>query len=252
MSRFENKTVFVTGAASGIGRACAERFAAEGARLFLCDINPQGLESLAGELGLAAARCQVQAFDVTDPEACRAAVAQAVSHFGTLDVLCNIAGIVKPGHLAGITPEEWQQVIAVNLNSVFYLSQAAMPHLIESGGNIVNMASSAGVVGQAYNASYCASKAGVVMLSKSMAVEFSRQGVRVNAICPGGVKTPLTEGFNVPADADFSLLERLNSLLPLAMTEPADIAKLVLYVASEDARFMTGAAVSIDGGQTAG
>ena len=139
-------------------------------------------------------------------------------------------------------------MIGVNLSSVFYLSQAAMPHLIETKGNIVNMASTAGLQGQAYNAIYCAAKFGVVALTKSNAQEFARRGVRVNAVCPGGVLTPLLAATRMPEGADPEIFGRLMPLLPLA--EPGEIATAVAYLASDDARYITGHTLTLDGGQT--
>jgi meso-butanediol dehydrogenase/(S,S)-butanediol dehydrogenase/diacetyl reductase len=133
---------------------------------------------------------------------------------------------------------------------VFFLSRAAMPHLIQSKGNIVNMSSSAGLVGQAYTSAYCATKAAVLMFSKSLAIEFAKKGVRVNAICPGMVNTPLTEKFSMPDDVDMQLMEKMFPLIEGA--EPEEIAGAVAYLASAEARFITGAALPIDGAQTAG
>ena len=134
--------------------------------------------------------------------------------------------------------------------ALFFLCQAAMPALLEGGGSIVNMASSAGITGQAYQASYCATKGGVVMLTKALAMEYARQGVRANAICPGSVQTPLVEKFEMPEGIDMELFQRLFPLIDAA--QPEEIAALVLYLASDEARFVTGTAVPIDGGQTAG
>jgi meso-butanediol dehydrogenase/(S,S)-butanediol dehydrogenase/diacetyl reductase len=190
----------------------------------------------------------VQVLDVSDGEGCQAAIQQAVDVCGSLDVLCNIAGISQLDLLENFSHELWNRMIGVNLSSVFYLSQAAMPHLIESQGNIVNMASSAGLQGQAYNAIYCAAKAGVVALTRSMAQEFAGQGVRVNSVCPGGVKTPLLRATRMPEGADPALFAKLMPLLPLGEAE--EIATAVAYLASDDARYVTGHAFSIDGGQT--
>lgn len=249
MGRFDEKVAFVTGAGSGIGRASALRLASEGAKIFACDINAEGLAAFEKDAP-PGAEIATHVLDVSNGDACREAVALAVERFGRLDVLCNIAGIAKIDHLASYTDEQWHRMVGVNLSSVFFLSQAALPHLLESRGNIVNMASSAGLVGQAYNTMYCATKAGVVMFTKSMAVEFGKQGLRVNAICPGAVKTPLIAAVRLPEGADTDLFAKLMPLLPLG--EPEEIAYAVAYLASDDARFITGAALSIDGGQVAG
>jgi meso-butanediol dehydrogenase/(S,S)-butanediol dehydrogenase/diacetyl reductase len=249
MRRFENKVAMVTGAGSGIGRATALRLASEGARLAISDINPAGLEETLALLPGAAGVHLAAPLDVSDAGACRAAIADTVAHFGCLHVLCNIAGFAKPQRLAEVSDDDWQRMISVNLSSVFFMCQAAMPHLVATRGAIVNMASSAGLVGQIYNSVYCASKGGVVLLSKALAVEFASSGVRVNAVCPGGVKTPLSAGFKLPENADMNVAGRLWPLMEAA--EPEEIAAAVAYLACDEARFVTGEAFAIDGGQTA-
>lgn len=249
MRRFQQKVALITGASSGIGRATAIRLAEEGARVFLADINTKGMAETVALLP-AGGDSRVLQVDVADAAQCRQLVAATLQEFGRLDVLCNIAGIAPCQHFADISEEAWQRVISINLNSVFFLCQAAMPHLIVSKGNIINMSSSAGRTGQAYNASYGASKAAVLMLSKSLAIEFASSGVRVNAICPGGVSTPLVANFTPPENADMNLFMRLMPLLPMAQAE--EIAAAVAYLASDEARFVTGVDFAIDGGQTAG
>ncbi len=249
MQRFENKVALVTGAGSGIGRATARRLASEGARVMLADISAQGLAGTSAAMPDGSEFSEVLA-DVSDSASCDAAVAACIETFGGLDILCNIAGIAMCEHMAQTSDEQWRRMVSINLDGVFYMCRAAIPHLIERRGNIVNMSSSAGLVGQAYNSAYCATKAGVLMFSKSLAIEYSRQGVRVNAVCPGMVKTPLTDNFSAPADADMALMARLNPLLDGA--EPEEIAAAVSYLASDEARFVTGAALPIDGAQTAG
>jgi meso-butanediol dehydrogenase/(S,S)-butanediol dehydrogenase/diacetyl reductase len=246
--RFEGKVALVTGAGSGIGRASALRLGEEGAHIIACDINASSLADFGAEAKEGGARVDTHVVDVSDAEACRGAVAHAVAVGGRLDVLCNIAGISKLDHLANYSDEQWNSMVAVNLSSVFFLSQAAMPHLLESQGNIVNMASSAGREGQAYNSIYCATKAAVVNLSKALAKEFGGRGVRVNAVCPGGVKTDLLRKTSMPEGADPKLFGSLLPLVPLAEAE--EIATAVAYLASDEARYVTGADFAIDGGQT--
>jgi NAD(P)-dependent dehydrogenase (short-subunit alcohol dehydrogenase family) len=230
VSRFAGKRALVTGAASGIGKATAELLAAEGATVIGLDI--------------AEAPGVVQC-DVTDPEQARAAVAAA----GPLDVVANVAGMVRLSHLADVTMDSWQRHLDLNLTAPFVISQAALPTLLERKGCIVNVASIAGLKGQAYTAAYCASKAGLVMLTKSMALELAKQGVRVNCVCPGGVDTPLVGGVaaSMPPDLDWSLMARLDNVLP-GFSHPSEIAEAIAYLASDAARTITGTALVIDGG----
>ena len=249
MERFTGKVALVTGAGSGIGRATALRLASEGARVALADINERSLADTCAALAAGSEAISVVT-DVRDSAACAAAVAACVDRFGQLDILCNIAGIALCQHLTDISDEQWQRVMDINLNGVFFMCRAAIPRLVESKGCIVNMSSSAGLEGQVYNSAYCASKAGVLMFTKALAIEFSKQEVRVNAVCPGMVKTPLTENFAMPDNADMQLMGKLFPLLEGA--EPEEIAAAVAYLASAEARFITGAALPIDGAQTAG
>ena len=249
MQRFDNKVALVTGAASGIGRATAIRLASEGAAVFLADINQDGLAETVAALP-AGSNSATFELNVTDSAACAAAVEACVSTMGKLDILCNIAGIAICDNLTNITDEQWHRAVGINLDGVFFMCRAALPHLLQSRGNIVNMSSSAGLVGQAYNSAYCATKAGVLMFSKSLAIEYGKQGVRVNAVCPGFVKTPLSANFNMPEDVDMDLMAKL---MPLSEgAEPDEVAASVAYLASDEARFVTGIALPIDGAQTAG
>ena len=250
MGRFDDKAALVTGAASGIGRASALRLAAEGARVWLADIDAGALAATAEAVRAAGGTAATGVLDVRDPAACRAAVDAAVASLGRLDALCNVAGIGVYDHATHISVDDWNRVIAVNLSGTFFMSQAALPHLLETKGNIVNLASSAGVTGVAYASAYCASKGGVVLLTRSLAVEFAHRGVRVNCVCPGGVDTPLTRAFRAPADSRLELLARMSSLSG-RMAKAEEIAAAVAYLASDEARYVTGAVFSIDGGQTA-
>jgi meso-butanediol dehydrogenase/(S,S)-butanediol dehydrogenase/diacetyl reductase len=249
MARFNGKIALVTGAASGIGRATAVRLASEGAAVMLADIDEAGMAQTAAQLG-SDSRCTQLRLDVGDPDSCQAAVNHCIAEFGQLDVLCNIAGVPLCEHLTSISDQQWQRQLDVNLSGVFYMCRAAIPHLKETAGNIINMSSSAGLTGQAYMSAYCATKAGVLMFTKALAIEYAQYKVRVNCLCPGMVKTPLTQNFQVPADADMMLMAKLNPLLEGA--EPEEIAAAIAYLASEEARFVTGAALPIDGAQTAG
>ena len=163
-------------------------------------------------------------------------------------MLCNIAGIGNFAHTTELAFDDWQRVIAVNLTGTFLMCQAVLPHILENGGNIVNTASNAGLQGLAYSAAYCASKGGVVQLTRALAIEYWKKGIRVNAVAPGGVDTPLSRGFTMPDDADMAFMAKMQA--PLGMAEPEDLASLFAYIASDEARYMTGAIVSMDAGLT--
>jgi meso-butanediol dehydrogenase/(S,S)-butanediol dehydrogenase/diacetyl reductase len=248
--RFAERAVLLTGAASGIGRASALRLASEGARIFACDVDKHKLDETVASIAAAGGTAVAHPLDVSDAAACRDAVAAAANRFGKLDVLCNIAGVMCWGHATEISEAEWNRVVAVNLSGVFFLCQAAIPHLLETRGVIVNMASAAGIKGQAYTLPYSATKAAVVSLTKCLALEYGKRGLRAVAVAPGGVKTPLTAQTKFPQGADMTLIHKMMSLVPLA--EPEEIAAAVAYLASDEARFVNGAVLSIDGAQTAG
>jgi NAD(P)-dependent dehydrogenase (short-subunit alcohol dehydrogenase family) len=247
--RLKEKVALVTGAASGIGRASAVRLAAEGARVFCSDVQPEACEDTAKAIRESGGEATAVACNVTQSQECDAAVARVIEQAGSLDVLANIAGIGIHRHATDYSDDEWRRTIEVNLNGSFFMCRAAIPHLLESKGAIVNMASAAGLAGTPYGAAYAASKGGVVQLTKSLAIEYGRQGLRSNCVCPGGVDTPLTRSFDVPGGFDPSLIARMNFLGKLGT--PEEIAALVAYLASDEARFVNGAAISIDGGQTA-
>jgi meso-butanediol dehydrogenase/(S,S)-butanediol dehydrogenase/diacetyl reductase len=248
--RFRDKVAVVTGAAQGIGRATALRLAAEGASVWCADINGEGAANTAKQIADKGGSAQASALDVTDPEACRALIAEVTDAFGGIDVLCNIAGIGGSAHTADESPERFNAMFAVNAAGPFYLSQAALPHLLERTGNIVNLASTAGMIGQAYCAAYCASKHALVGLTKSMAVEHGRTGMRVNAVCPGGVNTGIIAAFEPPEGASMSLVSR--QYLNRDMQEPESVAAMIAYLGSDEAYYVNGAILAIDGGTTTG
>jgi meso-butanediol dehydrogenase/(S,S)-butanediol dehydrogenase/diacetyl reductase len=247
---FSGKSVIVTGAASGLGRATALAFARVGADLCLLDNDANGLHATVASVTALGAKCKPVVADVGEQPACAQAVQTAVDVFGGLDVLCNVAGILLMRPLASISASQWQRVISVNLSGPFYLCQAAMPHLIARQGAVVNVCSSAAFMGHAYMAPYTASKSGLASLTKSLAMEFLKQPVRINGIAPGGMNTNMTQNIEFPDGIDMSLVahyipERGNSA-------PEDMTDLILYLASPRAKAVHGAVFSIDGGLTAG
>ena len=245
--RFRGKQVLVTGAASGIGRATAIRFASGGALVTIGDVNEAGLQETAEMMDSAP---RIQPFDATDFDSCRALVAAAATN--GLDVLCNISGMLKWGPSTEFAVEDFERILKINTTSVFVLCQAALPHLIKSKGNIVNTASTAALQGIAYTIAYSASKHGVAAITKGLAVEFAAKGVRVNAICPGHVNTPMGNSAPPAGDVNWDLVMRNAPKLENGSCEPEDIAVLFAYLASQEARKITGSLFTIDGGQLAG
>ena len=246
--RFEGKRVLVTGAASGIGRATAVLMANEGAELFIADVNKDGLSETAE---LAAGSPTIIVYDASNTESCKELIAE-VTQDGGLDILCNIAGVLDWGPTLDFDDERFDRIMRINLSGTFALNRAVLPHLIESKGNIVNMASAAALQGVAYTAAYAASKHGVAGITKSLAVEFADRGVRVNAVCPGHVNTPM--GNKAPPEGDI-VWEKVMRNAPKLIDgtcEPEDIAEMVAYLASDKARKVTGSLFTIDGGQLAG
>lgn len=241
LERFAGRAALVTGAASGIGEACARRLAAEGARVWCTDVAPSG-EAVADDLSDAGwSFC-----DVREPDQVEAAVAAAIDRFGRLDVVVNSAGILLFENAHETTLEQWNRILAVNLTGTFLTSIAALPHLLDGGGSIVNISSSAAVKGAPWASAYAASKGGVLSLTRSLAIEYGRQGLRVNALCPSNVATPIRDEFRFPADVDQSLLQRL---LPFHEEGfPADVAAAAAFLASDDGRHVNGAELRVDGG----
>ncbi len=249
-SDMTGKAALVSGAAAGLGRATALVLARAGADLCLVDIDAVGLEATADQVRAEGARALVQAVDLAIPDNCRSAVLAAVETFGRLDALCNIAAVFIPCHSADMSNEAWDRTIAVNLSAPFHLIQAAIPQLLESHGAVVNVTSCAAHVGQAYTAAYCATKAGLTHLTRSLAMEYMHREIRFNAVAPGGMMTALAAGFRQLQDADATLVTRYSPLRGLV--EITDVADMVAFLASDAASGYHGACINIDNGITAG
>jgi meso-butanediol dehydrogenase/(S,S)-butanediol dehydrogenase/diacetyl reductase len=237
----DNRVVVVTGAASGIGFATAELFRDAGETVFGLDIAPTVPE------GVTYVECNVGVKASVD-----AAIATCAAGLGRIDVLANVAGVVQFGRFEQITEAEWDRVHAVDLKGPFMVMQAAMPHLKACGGNIVNVSSVAGNVSQPYATAYAAAKGGLTMLTKALALELSPDGIRVNAICPGTVDTPIVSHVAsiFPTDLDARVADRLMMMLPGPAITPAEIGSAIVYLASPAARMITGAVLAFDGGMS--
>jgi NAD(P)-dependent dehydrogenase (short-subunit alcohol dehydrogenase family) len=240
----------VTGTSSGIGRATAVKLAAEGAAVACLDISKPGMEETVQSITASGAKAIGIECDVSDEQSVDAAVAEAGS-LGRIEVVANVAGIGGFHNAHEVPVSTWNKMIGVNLTGTFLISRAALPSLLDGGGAIVNVASTAGLVGSAYSAAYCASKGGVVMLTKALAIEYADKGVRVNAVAPGGVQTPLLGEFanSLPPGADAKHLYKIISRMGYCV--PEDIAAAIAFLASEESNYTTGAILSIDGGITA-
>jgi NAD(P)-dependent dehydrogenase (short-subunit alcohol dehydrogenase family) len=246
MRRFDDRVVLITGAASGIGRATAERLAKEGASLFCVDVQQDAVSQLVDELRGAGATAEAHVCDVSDDAQVDATVAACVQRFGKLDVLCNVAGILRFDHAHEIRTADWNRVMAVNVNGTFFMCRAALPHLLASKGNIVNVSSTAALSGQPWAAAYSASKGAVLALTRTLAIDYVKQGVRVNAVCPGDITTPIHNVFALPEGANPKLLRRV--MAPMGRGRPEDVAGVIAMLASDDGAFITGEDVRIDGG----
>jgi NAD(P)-dependent dehydrogenase (short-subunit alcohol dehydrogenase family) len=249
-STMKGKAALVTGAAAGLGRATALVLGRAGADICLVDVNAGGLEETAEALRALGVKALVQATDLAVAQNCHAAVASAVAAFGRLDALCNVAAVFFPCHTAEMPSADFEKTLAVNLAAPFYLFQAAIPHLLEAHGAVVNVTSCAAFMGQAYLAAYSATKAGLTHMTKSLAMEYMHKPVRINAVAPGGMLTQLGAALMNLKDPDVSLLKRYSPLRGLVEVE--DVAEMVAFLATDAARGYHGACINVDAGITVG
>jgi meso-butanediol dehydrogenase/(S,S)-butanediol dehydrogenase/diacetyl reductase len=243
MKRFKNKTVVVTGGASGIGEASVLRFHAEGANVVISDINVEAGEELSGKLGERAVFVRA---DVSDFGEVENLMRCSVETFGRLDVLFNNAGIGALGKTVDLSIEDWKRVFAVDLDSVFYGCKAAIPLMKQSGGGaIVNTASLSGLAGDYGFTAYNAAKGGVINYTRAVAIDYAREGIRINALCPGPVSTPIFDEVKAVPGVE----EEWNRRVPMGrFARPEEMAAVAVFLASDDASYITGSIISADGG----
>jgi meso-butanediol dehydrogenase/(S,S)-butanediol dehydrogenase/diacetyl reductase len=238
----------VTGAGSGIGRAVAIRLAEEGARVAALDVAADNLAATVKDIEEKGGTATGYPCDVTSETSVNETVAALAGEVGPPTVVCNVAGIGGFYNTVDMPTDRWERILAVNLTGPFLVCRATLPFLLEHGGSIVNVASNTALMGQAYSAAYCASKAGLLMFSKALAAEYLSRGVRVNVVAPGGVDTPLIGTFELPEGADFKELRKI--MTPMGFSTPSEIAASIAFIASDESTYTTGAVLSVDGGLT--
>jgi NAD(P)-dependent dehydrogenase (short-subunit alcohol dehydrogenase family) len=251
--KLQDRVAVITGAGSGIGQAMALQFAREGARILAADINREAAEETTKMVTAAGGACQAFAVDVTQPEQVSAMIERAVAVYGQLDILCNNAGIGSTTDVVDCEPADWDRVMTVNVKSVYLGCKYAVPHMVQqSRGVIINTASVAGMVGIVKRAAYCASKGAVIALTRQIAVEYVKQGIRVNCLCPGTVDSPWVERLLSQAEDQVAARQALEARQPMGrLGTPEEVAAAALYLASDDAAFITGTGLVLDGGWTA-
>lgn len=251
----KDKVALVTGAGSGIGRASAIRFAEEGAKVMVADVRTESAQNTVAEIGKAGSSAKSIAVDVRVGAEVEKMVEETVRLFGRLDILFNNAGVFVPKNVVDTTEQEWDWVVDVCMKGVFFGCKYAIPHMIKQGGGvIINTASGAGIEGVPNLGAYQAAKGGVVIMSKGIALDFAKHNIRCNTICPGVIETPIAENCNtIPAGASQMMWERTGIMHPLGRNgKPEEVAALATFLASDQAAFITGVAVPIDGGFNAG
>jgi meso-butanediol dehydrogenase/(S,S)-butanediol dehydrogenase/diacetyl reductase len=246
MQRFTDKVVLVTGAGSGIGKASALRIAAEGGSVFCLDLNREAVEATAAEIAAASGEATALVCDVSDEASVQDAVQVCVECYGGLDGLVNMAGILRFDDSQELQTDHWQKVIDINLTGTMFLCRAVLPHLVKTRGSIVNAASTAALSGLPCGLAYSASKGGVLAMTRSIAVEYAKRGVRANCVCPGDINTGMTDNITFPKSMDFELMPRIMSLT--GAKAPEVVAGVIAMLVSEDGVHITGEDIRVDGG----
>ena len=249
--RFEDKVVIITGGATGIGKATSILFAKEGAKVIIASRNEKNGNSVVKSIKSKKGKAEFIKTDVSNEEDVRNLISKVVKKYKKIDILYNNAGIENSADVVNTKSDEWQKVLNVNLQSVYLCSKYAIPKM-KKGSAIVNTASIAGLLGFENSAAYCASKGGVVNLTRQMAMDYANKGIRVNAVCPGAVDTPMIERVINASKNPKAAKKQFNLMHPMGrMAKPEEIAKTVAFLASDDASFITGQAIAVDGGFTA-
>lgn len=253
MGRLEGRVALITGGAGAIGRATARRLAEDGAVIVIADRDERAAAEVAADLRTTGATATGLGVDVTDDASVRAMVEATVAAHARIDILFCCAGLLVSGTVLDTSLEDWHRTLAVNLTGPFLTSRHVLPVMLDQGGgSVIHVSSTAGVVGEAAIAAYCASKGGVVMLARQMAVDFARRGVRVNVVCPGWIDTPFNDPAIEAAGGRDALEPYVDMMVPMGRQGlPEEVADVVAFLASDDARLMTGAVVMVDGGLTA-
>ncbi len=252
--KLDQRVAVITGAGSGIGQAMARLFAREGARILAADMNGPAAEATAALIAQEGGTCQAITTNVVEPEQVRAMIERAQSLYGRLDILCNNAGVGSTTDVVDCEPDEWDRVMTVNVKSVYLGCKFGVPVMLgQGGGVIINTASVAGMVGIVKRAAYCASKGAVIALTRQVAIEYVKQGIRCNCLCPGTVDSPWVGRLLAQTDDQVAARQALEARQPMGrLGTPEEVAAAALYLASDDAAFITGTGLVLDGGWTAG
>ena len=253
MRRVEGAVAVVTGAGSGIGRASAIRLAQEGSLVICADINEEAAQESAAEIQNFGGVASAAKIDISNPKECSALIQESVNRYGSVDILVNNAGVNLPGVFHEVSDETIDLTLSVNVKGAIYLSRAAIPHMLKTGrGSIINMSSVNGLVSEPFLSIYSASKGAIVMLTRGIALDYAKSGIRCNAICPGWVDTPINYAHAELLGGIEHVYSTISSFQPIGRPgTPREIANLVLFLASEEASFITGSVISADGGMTA-